>query len=90
MLRASQINGCGFCVDHHTKEASAAGETSVRLHLVWSPPGACPPCSPRPSGPHWRWPRRAPGSPTPTTACPASREARPRVIRRRRRERAAR
>jgi AhpD family alkylhydroperoxidase len=34
MLRASQINGCGLCVDIHTKEAAAAGETSVRLHLV--------------------------------------------------------
>ncbi|WP_328540448.1 carboxymuconolactone decarboxylase family protein [Streptomyces sp. NBC_00344] len=34
MLRASQINGCGFCVDYHTKEAAAAGETAVRLHLV--------------------------------------------------------
>ncbi|WNM36574.1 carboxymuconolactone decarboxylase family protein [Streptomyces sp. Li-HN-5-11] len=33
-LRASQINGCGWCVDAHTKEAEAAGETSVRLHLV--------------------------------------------------------
>ncbi|TGB10307.1 carboxymuconolactone decarboxylase family protein [Streptomyces sp. MZ04] len=34
MLRASQINGCGFCVDMHTKDAAAAGETSVRLNLV--------------------------------------------------------
>jgi AhpD family alkylhydroperoxidase len=34
MLRASQINGCGFCVDYHTKEAAAAGESAVRLHLV--------------------------------------------------------
>ncbi|HEX6467776.1 MAG TPA: carboxymuconolactone decarboxylase family protein [Streptosporangiaceae bacterium] len=34
MLRASQINGCGYCVDFHTKEAAAAGETAVRLHLV--------------------------------------------------------
>ena len=34
MLRASQINGCGFCLDYHTKEAAAAGETAVRLHLV--------------------------------------------------------
>jgi AhpD family alkylhydroperoxidase len=33
-LRASQINGCGWCVDMHTKEAAAAGETEVRLHLV--------------------------------------------------------
>ncbi|WP_116041573.1 carboxymuconolactone decarboxylase family protein [Amycolatopsis palatopharyngis] len=33
-LRASQINGCGWCIDAHTKEAAAAGETSVRLNLV--------------------------------------------------------
>jgi AhpD family alkylhydroperoxidase len=33
-LRASQINGCGFCIDMHTKEAAAAGETSVRINLV--------------------------------------------------------
>ena len=33
-LRASQINGCGLCVDIHTKEAAAAGETAVRLSLV--------------------------------------------------------
>ena len=33
-LRASQINGCGFCVDLHTKEAAAAGETAVRINLV--------------------------------------------------------
>ncbi|MFH8408810.1 carboxymuconolactone decarboxylase family protein [Streptomyces sp. NPDC018019] len=33
-IRASQINGCGACTDMHTKEAAAAGETSVRLNLV--------------------------------------------------------
>jgi AhpD family alkylhydroperoxidase len=33
-LRASQINGCGFCTDMHTKDAAHAGETSVRLNLV--------------------------------------------------------
>ncbi|WP_330459007.1 carboxymuconolactone decarboxylase family protein [Streptomyces sp. NBC_00820] len=33
-IRASQINGCGFCTDMHTKEATAAGESAVRLHLV--------------------------------------------------------
>ncbi|MFF6992684.1 carboxymuconolactone decarboxylase family protein [Streptomyces sp. NPDC010273] len=34
MLRASQINGCGGCVDMHTKDAAAAGETALRLNLV--------------------------------------------------------
>ncbi|MGV0680530.1 MULTISPECIES: carboxymuconolactone decarboxylase family protein [Mycolicibacterium] len=33
-LRASQINGCAFCTDMHTKDAVAAGETQQRLHLV--------------------------------------------------------
>ncbi|MEU5634254.1 carboxymuconolactone decarboxylase family protein [Streptomyces rishiriensis] len=33
-LRVSQINGCAACVDMHTKEAAAAGETAVRLNLV--------------------------------------------------------
>ena len=33
-IRASQINGCGFCLDMHTKEAAAAGETGLRLNLV--------------------------------------------------------
>ncbi|WP_024877257.1 carboxymuconolactone decarboxylase family protein [Saccharomonospora piscinae] len=33
-LRASQINGCGWCIDMHTKEAVAAGEDPVRLNLV--------------------------------------------------------
>jgi AhpD family alkylhydroperoxidase len=33
-LRASQINGCGVCVDMHTKDAAHAGETSTRLNLV--------------------------------------------------------
>ncbi|WP_406380742.1 carboxymuconolactone decarboxylase family protein [Streptomyces sp. NBC_01618] len=34
LLRASQINGCAFCVDMHSKDAAHAGETSVRLNLV--------------------------------------------------------
>ncbi|MFS4091349.1 carboxymuconolactone decarboxylase family protein [Streptomyces sp. AF1A] len=33
-IRASQINGCGFCTDMHTKDAAAAGETPTRLNLV--------------------------------------------------------
>jgi AhpD family alkylhydroperoxidase len=33
-LRASQINGCGFCTDMHTKDATAAGETQQRLNMV--------------------------------------------------------
>ncbi|MBY8871793.1 carboxymuconolactone decarboxylase family protein [Micromonospora sp. PLK6-60] len=33
-LRASQLNGCGWCIDMHVKEAVAGGEDPVRLHLV--------------------------------------------------------
>ncbi|GHC84016.1 carboxymuconolactone decarboxylase family protein [Streptomyces flavofungini] len=33
-LRISQINGCGFCADMHTKDAAHAGETPVRINLV--------------------------------------------------------
>jgi AhpD family alkylhydroperoxidase len=31
-LRASPINGCAFCIDRHTKDASARGETEQRLY----------------------------------------------------------
>lgn len=33
-LRASQINGCAYCIDMHTKDARARGETEQRLYLV--------------------------------------------------------
>jgi AhpD family alkylhydroperoxidase len=33
-IRASQINGCGACLDMHVKEALAAGEDPLRLGLV--------------------------------------------------------
>ena len=35
--RASQINGCAYCLDMHTKDAVAIGEDEQRLHLlaVW-------------------------------------------------------
>jgi AhpD family alkylhydroperoxidase len=33
-IRASQINGCAGCLDMHTKDALAAGESQVRLNLV--------------------------------------------------------
>jgi AhpD family alkylhydroperoxidase len=31
-IRASQINGCGFCVDMHVKQARLHGERELRLH----------------------------------------------------------
>lgn len=33
-LRASQLNGCTFCVDMHVKEAKLKGERELRLHHV--------------------------------------------------------
>lgn len=33
-IRASQLNGCGFCLDMHVKDALALGEQHHRLHLV--------------------------------------------------------
>jgi AhpD family alkylhydroperoxidase len=33
-LRASQVNGCAFCVDMHTSDARKAGETERRLYAV--------------------------------------------------------
>lgn len=33
-IRASQINGCAYCIDMHTKEALKAGETQQRLFLI--------------------------------------------------------
>ena len=33
-LRASQINGCAFCIDMHWKDAVAAGETAERLYSL--------------------------------------------------------
>lgn len=32
--RASQINGCAYCIDMHTKDARARGETEQRLYLL--------------------------------------------------------
>jgi AhpD family alkylhydroperoxidase len=33
-IRASQINGCGFCLDMHTKDARAKGETEQRIYAL--------------------------------------------------------
>ena len=33
-LRASQMNGCAYCIDMHTKDARAAGETEQRLYAL--------------------------------------------------------
>jgi AhpD family alkylhydroperoxidase len=33
-IRASQINGCGVCLDMHTKDAEHAGDSSLRINLI--------------------------------------------------------
>ncbi|CAB3724789.1 hypothetical protein LMG3458_04297 [Achromobacter deleyi] len=33
-IRASQINGCGFCLDMHVKQAKIGGERELRLHHI--------------------------------------------------------
>ena len=33
-FRVSQINGCAFCLDMHSKDLRAAGETEQRLYLL--------------------------------------------------------
>ncbi|GER91927.1 hypothetical protein KDW_60890 [Dictyobacter vulcani] len=55
-LRASQINGCAYCVDMHTLDARAAGETEQRLYAlpVWQET----PFSRSVSGPPYSGPRR--------------------------------
>ncbi len=61
-LRASQINGCAYCMDMHTKDARALGETEQRLYLLnaWRES----PCTQSVKGPHSNGPRRSRWSPT--------------------------
>src|ERR671912_515695 len=33
-IRASQMNGCAYCLDMHTKDARAAGETEQRIYAL--------------------------------------------------------
>ena len=33
-IRASQLNGCAFCIDMHTKDARAAGEIEQRIYAL--------------------------------------------------------
>lgn len=33
-LRASQINGCGYCIYMHVKDATSKGETDMRIHML--------------------------------------------------------
>ncbi|MCG2578597.1 carboxymuconolactone decarboxylase family protein [Dechloromonas sp. XY25] len=55
-IRASQLNGCAFCLDMHVKEAKLHGERELRLHhvAIWRES----PCSPPRNAPRWLSPRR--------------------------------
>lgn len=33
-IRASQVNGCAYCIDRHTKDARVAGESEQRIYLL--------------------------------------------------------
>ena len=60
-LRASQINGCAYCMDMHWKDLRAAGETEQRLYSLdaWR---ECPYYTDR-ERPRLAWTRRSPSSP---------------------------
>ena len=53
-IRVSQLNGCTFCLDMHSKEAKIAGE---RACIIWRP-GASPRCSAPVKKRRWRSPKR--------------------------------
>src|SRR5437764_401078 len=54
-IRASQLNGCAYCIDMHTKDARAIGETEQRIY-------ALPAWRETPFGErdHTRWDQRQP------------------------------
>ena len=61
-IRASQLNGCAYCIDMHTKDARAIGETEQRIYglAAWAPARGCRPRAPWPpisASPATRWPR---------------------------------
>jgi AhpD family alkylhydroperoxidase len=55
-VRASQINGCAFCIDMHTRAAREGGEARPGS-TCWTP-GARPRTTRRASAPPWPGPRR--------------------------------
>ena len=76
-MRASQINGCAYCLDMHSKDARAIGETEQRLYGLdaWRETPYDPG---RASAPRWSGPKRSRSSPrlvsrtTCTSACGSS------------------
>ena len=54
-VRASQINGCAYCIDMHWKDARAAGETEQRL-TAWRR-GAKRPITANASARRWHGPK---------------------------------
>ena len=64
-LRASQINGCAYCIDMHTKDARASGETEQRLYALsaWRETPSMPSAKERPRN------GRRPSPWSPKTTC---------------------
>ena len=56
-LRASQINGCAYCIDMHSKDARASMARPSSASTC-STPGASPLSTPTASAPRWPGPRR--------------------------------
>ena len=54
-MRASQINGCAYCIDIHSKDARSQGETEQRLYALTS--WREHPSSPHESARLWHGPR---------------------------------
>lgn len=50
-IRASQLNGCAYCIDMHTKDARFKGESEQRIYALEH--GARRLSTPRRSGPPW-------------------------------------
>lgn len=54
-FRVSQINGCAFCLDMHSKDLRAEGETEQRLYLLNAWREA--PFTPNANKQHWHMPK---------------------------------
>ena len=73
-LRASQINGCAYCLDLPTKHAMAIGEDVQRL-TFWRPGGKLT-FTMRGSGPRWLGAKASPGYRTQVPRTPTSNKLR--------------
>ena len=70
-IRASQINGCAFCIDMHVKDAIKNGESHQRIHLLdgWRDSPSPIASAPRSIGPKWSPVSAKPMHRMPITRC---------------------